>query len=150
MGYIMSLREKVGNTPLVVAVACVLILDEDNRLLLQRRTDNGLWGYPGGSLELGESFEQCARREVLEETGLECLEMELFTTNSGAHMHHFYPNGDEMYAAEVVYLCRKFTGELRVQEEEASEQRFFALDELPQELTPLNRDTILRLAEMMR
>lgn len=148
MGYVMSLREKIGHAPIIMTATGVLILDENNRLLLQRRTDNGLWDYPGGSMELGESFEQCAKREVREETGLECQELEVFTIVSGEDQHYIYPNGDEIYAAGVVYLCRRFTGELCVQQEEAFEQRFFALDALPENLDPVNEKTILRLAQM--
>ena len=48
-------------------------INKDNRILLQKRADNGFWGLPAGSMELGESFEACARREVMEETGLTLL-----------------------------------------------------------------------------
>ena len=64
MGYIMDLRAVVGHRPLIMTCAGVLVLNEYNQLLLQKRADNGLWGYPGGSMELGESFEECAAREL--------------------------------------------------------------------------------------
>ena len=83
MGYIMDLRKEIGHRPLIMAGACVLILNEKNQLLLQKRADNGYWGYPGGALELGESFEECAKREVIEETGLECLKLTYFAHQSG-------------------------------------------------------------------
>ena len=41
----------------------------ENEILLMRRSDNGLWGLPGGFVELGESVSEAARREVAEETG---------------------------------------------------------------------------------
>ena len=69
MGYILELRKQVGHRPLIMTCAGVLLLNEKRELLLQKRADNGLWGYPGGSMELGESFKDCARREVREETG---------------------------------------------------------------------------------
>ena len=71
-------------------------------MLLQKRADNGLWGYPGGSMELGESFKDCARREVREETGLICGNLEHFMNVSGEEVHYVYPNGDEIYAAEEI------------------------------------------------
>lgn len=145
MGYILNLRKKVGNAPIIMASACVLIVNERGQLLLQRRTDNGLWGYPGGSMELGESFEECARREALEETGLNCLELQYFTHSSGKDMHYFYPNGDEAYVAEIVFLCTKYEGELKVQKSEAYEQRFFDLNNLPDGITPLNVEVIALL-----
>jgi len=52
-----------------VSVAGIVVSDDD-RVLVIRRDDNGHWEAPGGVLELGESFEDGVRREVLEETGL--------------------------------------------------------------------------------
>ena len=140
MGYILELRRIVGQRPLIMTCAGVLIVNEKNQLLLQRRKDNGLWGYPGGSMELGERFEDCAVREVLEETGLTCLELEHFMNVSGECVHYIYPNGDEIYAAEEVFLCRRFSGELQKQVSEVMELRFFDVDRLPEkrEITPNN------------
>ncbi|WP_258904772.1 NUDIX hydrolase [Actinokineospora sp. UTMC 2448] len=54
-----------------------IVIDEDNRVLLIQRRDNGHWEPPGGVLELNETFEQGVRREIEEETGIranvECL-----------------------------------------------------------------------------
>lgn len=143
----MDLRKYVGHQPLIMTSACVLILNEKNQVLLQKRTDNGFWGYPGGSMELGESFEACAKREALEETGLECMELAYFTHMSGEKMHYTYPNGDEVYISEVVFLCRKYQGELKVQETEVQEQRFFDLDKLPENISPINTDVLQMLVE---
>jgi len=52
-----------------VSVAGIVVDDQDRVLLIQRR-DNGHWEPPGGVLELDETFEQGVRREVLEETGI--------------------------------------------------------------------------------
>jgi 8-oxo-dGTP pyrophosphatase MutT (NUDIX family) len=54
---------------LVVAVA-VVVRDEEGRVLLIQRTDNGLWALPGGAQDIGESVSQAATREVEEETGV--------------------------------------------------------------------------------
>lgn len=48
MGYILELRKKVGHEPIIMTSACVLVINEDNQILLQHRTDNGFWSYPGG------------------------------------------------------------------------------------------------------
>ena len=98
-------------------------------------------------MELGESFEECAIRETLEETGLECLELQEFKVLSGAKMYHKYPNGDEIYSIEMVYLCEKYRGKLKVQEEEVTEQRFFDLDNLPENISPHQVEVIQRLVE---
>lgn len=147
MGYIKDLRKYVGHSPIIMACAGVLIVNDKKQLLLQKRTDNGCWAYPGGSMELGESFKECAIREVFEETGLKCIKLEYFKTLSGKQMHYFYPNGDEVYIAETVFVCDKYEGELKVQKEEASEQRFFDIAELPDNITPMNVGVIKEFAE---
>ncbi|MBP5492772.1 MAG: NUDIX hydrolase [Clostridiales bacterium] len=151
MGYFLDLRKELGansHRPLIMAGAGIIFLNERNEILLQKRTDNGLWGYPGGSMELGESFEECARREAQEESGLICDELEYFCQESGASTHFFYPNGDEIYVAGIVFLCRKYHGELKIQEDEVVTQRFFSKEELPEDLDPMNGD-IIRNAYML-
>ena len=56
MGYVRELRALVGHRPLVLAVAGALVVDATGRVLLHRRTDNGLWGTPGGAVEPRNSF----------------------------------------------------------------------------------------------
>lgn len=147
MGYIMDLRKHVGHKALIMPSACILVLNEKKQVLLQKRKDNGFWSYPGGSMELGESFEECAKREVLEETGLECIELTYFTHMSGEKMHYIYPNGDEIYSAEMVFLCDKYKGELKIQEAEVFEQKFFDLDKLPDNISPLAVEVLRKLSE---
>ena len=147
MGYIMDLRKELGHQPLIMTCAGVLVINEKDELLLQKRADNHHWGYPGGSMELGETFEECAVRETQEETGLICDELKYFTHISGAHFYHVYPNGDQIYPAEIIFVCRKYHGELKAQEEEVLELHFFPLDQLPEELSDTNRDIILKLRD---
>ena len=137
MGYILELRRTLGSRPIIMAGAGVILLNDKNEMLLGRRTDNGYWDYPAGSMELGESFEECARREVLEETGLACGKLEFLMDMSGEDSYYEYPNGDKVYLAGILYICRDFTGEMKVQEEEAYEQRFFPVDKLPENTPPL-------------
>ena len=137
MGYILELRRTLGSRPIIMAGAGVILLNDKNEILLGRRTDNGYWDYPAGSMELGESFEECAHREVLEETGLACGKLEFLMDMSGEDSYYEYPNGDKVYLAGILYICRDFTGEMKVQEEEAYEQRFFPVDKLPENTPPL-------------
>lgn len=131
MGYITELRKKVGREAIFMPGAGVFFIDPDGRALLQRRRDNGLWASTGGALELGETFEDAARREAYEELGLVPGALELMKIYSGESQHHVYPNGDEVYVIAAVHLCREWTGTLRVDESECLDARFFALDELP-------------------
>ena len=75
MGYIMDLRKELGHRPLIMSGAGAVIINADDQILLQRRADNGFWGLPAGSMELGESFEDVAIRELKEETNLEIDEL---------------------------------------------------------------------------
>ena len=47
-----------------------LVIDDQGRMLLGRRTDNGLWSTPGGTVEPGETFQETALRELKEESGI--------------------------------------------------------------------------------
>ena len=124
--YIMELRKLVGRRPLFQAGGSVIAINAAGEILLQRRTDNGCWGYAGGSIELGEEAETTAARELLEETGLRAESLELFGVFSGERLHYVYPNGDEVYNMDAVYLCRAWQGEPRPQAGEVEELRWFA------------------------
>ncbi|MDF9297288.1 NUDIX hydrolase [Anoxybacillus geothermalis] len=142
MGYIEELRKIVGTRPLILAGVGVAVIDGYGRILLQKRRD-GLWGVPGGLLELGESTEEAARREVLEETGLEIGELELIDVFSGQKYFVRLPNGDQYYPVTIVYRTRDIRGgELREDGEESLEVKFFFLHELPNELSPLFQDLV--------
>lgn len=145
MGYLLDLRKDVGHRPLIAVGAGVILVNERNEILLEKRADNGYWDYPAGAMELGESYEECARREVLEETGLLCGKMELFTEISGKEMFYEYPNGDQIYATGLVYICRDYSGEMKVQEEEVVEQCFFHIDQLPENLHPIKKPVFEKL-----
>ncbi len=146
MGYIKELRALVGHRPIIMAGAAGLVVDTEGRLLMQKRTDNGLWGLPGGSMEPGESIEETVRREVLEETGLRLRTMQLFGVFSGADYFYVYPNGDQIYDLCVVFLTRDFGGNL-FPGHESQEVGFFPLKALPADITPLDQPIISRLRQ---
>lgn len=128
--YIMDLRQFVGHRPLLQCAGSVMIENEKGEILLGKRTDNHLWGYAGGSIELTETVEECAKRELFEEMGLIAEDMEFFMVNSGMEAHYVYPNGDEVYNVEIIYLCKHFHGELKRQVEEIEDLRFFSPNEI--------------------
>ena len=143
MGYVLDLRKKIGHEPIIMASAGAIIVNEKGEILLGKRTDNGFWDYPAGSMELGESFEECARREVEEETGIKCGKMEYLMDLSGKQTFYQYPNGDQIYGAGILFICSDYSGEMKPQEEEVAEQRFFAIEELPDNLPP-NKEHIFK------
>ncbi|GMA61975.1 DNA mismatch repair protein MutT [Alicyclobacillus fastidiosus] len=140
-GYILDLRKVLGSQPLIMAAAAIVVVN-DGQLLLQHRSDNDCWGLPGGSMELGESFEETARRELLEETGLVAGELELLYVHSGRDAFYRYPNGHEVYVASVIYTTTEFTGEIKVDEDESLEVKWFFHTDLPANINPLDKPVI--------
>lgn len=131
MGYIKYIRKMVGHKPIITCGASVLLFNQKGQLLMQRRKDNNLWGYAGGSVEMDETVEDAAKRELLEETGLTALSLELFGVFSGKELHFVYPNGDEINVIDVVFICKEYEGALSLQEQEVKELSFFDVDKLP-------------------
>lgn len=117
MNYIMDLREIVGNRPLIMVGACVILLNRDNQILLQLRKDNNCWSLAGGSLELGEKLEKAAKRELYEETGLIANKLKLFNVYSGEEFYYRYPHGDEVYNVVAAYICNTMKARLELRKE---------------------------------
>ena len=129
-GYIAELRKIVGHKLLIQCAASIICVDDQGRILLGKRSDNKMWGYSGGAVEIDEYVENCAKRELYEEMGLTAKELEFFTVNSGPEAHYIYPNGDEVSNFEIIYICRKWYGEPESHDGEMEELRFFSVDEI--------------------
>ncbi|MGB6408469.1 MAG: NUDIX hydrolase [Planococcus donghaensis] len=143
MGYVEELRKVVGHRPLILVGAVVVLVDTDGRLLLEeRKFPEGLWGLPGGLMELGESTEDTAKREVLEETGLRVDELTLINVYSGPNHFVVAKNGDEYYVVTTAYYSDTFSGQLTVDQEESISFKFFAPEELPDRLVGSHRKVI--------
>ncbi|WP_088043062.1 NUDIX hydrolase [Bacillus sp. EAC] len=136
MGYIMDLRKIVGSRPIIMAGANVILLDSKKRMLLQLRKDNNCWGLPGGSLEMGETLEEVAKRELREETGLVANTLVLFNIFSGEEYYYKYPHGDEVYNVIATYVCTDYSGVMEKDESEVKALKFFELNKLPIEISP--------------
>jgi ADP-ribose pyrophosphatase YjhB (NUDIX family) len=134
--YIEELRKLVGSRPIIMAGAAVILLDEADRIFLYQRADNNTWSLPGGAMEMGETFEENAGREVLEETGLVCRALDFFKVYAGPEVYYRYPNGDEVYNVTAVYLCRAFSGAVALPESEGTASGFFPLAEIPADINP--------------
>jgi 8-oxo-dGTP diphosphatase len=96
--------------PLLLVAACALV-DLDGRVLMCRRPEGkslaGLWEFPGGKLEPGETPEACLIRELREELGVEvkaaCLAPFVFASHGYNGFHLLMP----------LYLCRRWEGTVR-------------------------------------
>lgn len=130
MSYISDLREIVGGRPLLTPGATVIVF-KDNKILLNLRSDTKTWGIPGGVLELGESLEDAARRELYEETGLKADKLTLLNVFSGNDFYFEYPNGDKLYSVIALFKAENVRGELSINDDESLKLAYFGLDELP-------------------
>ena len=143
MGYIEELRAVVGHRPLILVGAVVVIVDEAGRLLLEeRKFPKDLWGLPGGLMELGESTEDTAKREVMEETGLAIEELKLINVYSGPQHFVVAENGDEFYVVTLAYYSTKYSGELTVDKKESLSFKFFSPDDLPEKMVGSHRTVV--------
>lgn len=129
--YIRAIRGKIGTDLLLSPGVAAVVINADGEVLLQRRSDNGQWGLPGGALDPGEEPADAVAREVLEETGVEVVPERLVGVYSGPDHHFFYPNGDEVVIVSMVFACRPVSGQPRVNDDESLEVRYFAADALP-------------------
>ncbi|MGX9687914.1 NUDIX domain-containing protein [Deinococcus wulumuqiensis] len=150
MSDLMRLRAVWGNRPLLGVAAGVLLQNERGEVLLQRRGDDGLWGEPGGGLDPGEDFLAAARRELKEETGLECGNLTWLGLHdgltSGPDLYTRYPNGHELYLVGTLFHGTLPADALdRAQPDDSGETldlRWFAVDELPPLSSNINRTSL--------
>lgn len=131
MGYIQEIRQMVGNYSIIAIGATIIVYNEKNEILLNRRTDTGTWGIPGGAMEPGEVAEETAKRELYEETGLEAEKFKLIDVLSGPEYFFVYPNGDQMHTVIILFEALRVKGELMINDGESKELKFFPLNALP-------------------
>lgn len=133
MSYISDIRKKVGHNAIFMPTAgCVII--KDNKILLQKRTDNGKWAIHGGSLELGENFLEALERELQEELNIKPINLKLINIYSGNDMHLIYPNEDEVFIVAAIYLAEEYEGTLKLDNDEVAEVKWFDINKLPKNL----------------
>jgi 8-oxo-dGTP diphosphatase len=101
---------------LVLVAACALI-DGDGRVLIAQRPEGksmaGLWEFPGGKVEPGESPEETVIREMREELGVTIEEPCLAPFTFASHAY------DDFHLLMPLYLCRKWQGDVRPTEGQA-------------------------------
>ena len=132
MSYIAELRKYVGQRPIINIGATIIVTNNKNELLLNLRSDTGTWGIIGGGLELGESLEETAARELWEEAGLKAERFELLDVLSGSELFFRYPNGDDTYTVIVLYKAVGVSGVPRINDDESSRLEYFSVNALPE------------------
>lgn len=134
MSYISDLRKVIGHD-VIMTVGCGVVIENDQgEILLQKRSDTGEWCIPGGAMELYETYEEAAIREVREEVGIEAKNLRLFGLYSGNERVIHYPNRDIVYPLAVIFITNKYSGEISDTDSEVEEHRFFKKEKLPENL----------------
>lgn len=133
MGYISSIRKKIGNDAIFMPSAGCCII-KNNKILLQKRNDDNKWGIHGGSLELGETFLEALERELKEELNVRPINPKFVDIYSGRDMHYIYPNNDEVYTILMLYLVKEYEGSLKAADDEVSKLKWFDMENIPQNL----------------
>jgi 8-oxo-dGTP diphosphatase len=111
----------------------VIVLNDKNQLLAGKRKSKhgeGTWGLVGGHVDFGETLEECAYREALEETGLEIGDIKVITT-----VTNFFENKSKHYV--TVFLAGRITGgtlEIKEPDKVESWKFFDHWNQLPQPL----------------
>ncbi len=151
MGYVGDLRLLIGNKAINLVATAVIVVNELNEILLQKRSEPyGSWGIPGGLIELGESTESAGKREVFEETGVVVEDLKLIGVFSGEEDNYIkLQNGDEYYVVLVAYYTKCFTGTLCADGDETLDCRFFDISQIPDKLLKRHELVIKKYLEII-
>ena len=150
MGYIEELRKLVGHSPILTAGVILFVFNDKKQVLMQLRTDFNMWGFPGGAMELGESYEEVAKRELKEETNLEADELKLLKVLSGKDTYREYPNGDKLYDNTAVFVVKKYHNDLKINDEESLKLEWFDITNLPQNMTDYTKNYLTKFGNVLQ
>jgi 8-oxo-dGTP pyrophosphatase MutT (NUDIX family) len=123
--------ERIGRTASLKVGCSAIIFDESReKVLLQKRTDNGRWCMPGGGMDPGESTAECCVREVKEETGLDVEVVRLVGVYTTPHHIVTYADGNRWQLVSMHFEARITGGRMEITDGESTEMAFIAIDEL--------------------
>jgi len=113
----------------LVPASNMLVVNDEDQILLQRRRDTGQWALPGGAQDFGETPAQCAIRECREETGI-TAEITGFLGIYSDPLHIVaYTDGEVRQEFEITLIGKPISG-APTENEEASEVAWFTPAEL--------------------
>jgi 8-oxo-dGTP diphosphatase len=117
---------------------CVVVLDDQQRVLLGKRKNSykaGWFGIPGGRVEPGEALVACAKRELHEETGLKALAVEYVGVIKDFQNDHDF--------IHFVFTCSAWSGTVVTAEPDKCEGwEWFAVSTLPEPILPAHEQAI--------
>ena len=113
-----------------------IVVMQDHQVLLTQREDFEVWCLPGGQIEVGKSFAECAVRETREETGLEVR----LTRFVGSYTRPHWQDG--LYHVHL-FVAQISGGSLQAEQGEVLAMRFFSFDEIPDAMLLGHRERLL-------
>jgi ADP-ribose pyrophosphatase YjhB (NUDIX family) len=131
----------------LVPAASAVVVDDQGRILLHRRSDTHLWSIPGGRMEVGESITQTVIREVEEETGLKVVPERLVGIYSNPNHVVEYGDGEIRQQFSICFACRPVGGHLATTTDESLEVAFFAPEQI--EALPMHPSIRLRITHYL-
>ena len=121
--------ERLGRQGKLRLGCSAAIFDEQRRILLTRRADNGQWCMPGGAVESGESVAEACEREVFEETGLNVRVRRLVGVYSHPDQLIVYPDGHKAFIVALHFEAEITGGSLGLSNE-TTDFGYFTLEEI--------------------
>jgi 8-oxo-dGTP pyrophosphatase MutT (NUDIX family) len=143
--YFGQLRALAGDRTLLLTATRLVLRDTSGRLLLIRRSDNGVWAVPAGAMELGESIADCAVRELWEETGLHATKVTPYALHTGGGYTERNMFGDTYQHFVVLFRVDEWYGELVRQTDETTDARFFPAATMPRPVAATTTETLADL-----
>lgn len=132
--YIPYIRKYLGHEKIIAVGLCCLIVNENNEILLEQRSDNKLYCLPGGALNFNETVIEGLKREVKEETSIDLDEVKLFMVLSGEKEEFLYPNGDLTSYVDLIFISYVDSRKIKLDKKHDDESlsiQFYARDRLP-------------------
>ena len=145
--------ERLGKQGQLRLGCTAIIFDENKRVLLTKRADNGQWCLPGGAMDSGESAAEACEREMREETGLRVRVKRLVGVYSDPDQLVIYPDGNKVFVVALSFEAEIAGGALGLSNE-TTEAGFFSVNEM--ETMPMHgkhkervEDALLNLPEAL-
>lgn len=143
MDYYAKISQLAGKEKIILSGAAGAVIKDGKILLVRRHNLSRTWGIPGGVQELGETIQETAHREVLEEVGLDLEVKDLIGVYSGPEWDLAVPDSIGIQQMTLFFQMEGQIDEVVIQESEVADWGFFAPDEMPENMMPCCRQKVL-------